>query len=125
MALREFLYPHLEVQLVLARSLEADEAHIGRGSLSREYQEVAARIRIAKPDAQRLQIKEGDHVEVSSKTGSVVVVAELSEEQPEGLVVMPPGPWAFAVIDSMLPSQGSKVRIKANKDAVTSIDKLP
>ncbi|MFW9934679.1 MAG: molybdopterin dinucleotide binding domain-containing protein [Candidatus Thorarchaeota archaeon] len=125
MALRDFLYPHLEVQLVLARSLEADEAHVGRGSLSKEYQEVAARIRIAERDAQRLQIKEGDHVEVSSKIGSVVVVAELSEVQPEGLVVMPPGPWAFAVIETMLPSQGTKVKIKANKEALTSIDSLP
>jgi formylmethanofuran dehydrogenase subunit D len=125
MGLRDFLYPQLEVQLILARALDVDEAHAAHGSLAKKYQEVAARINIASRDAQRLNLEVGDHVEVSSNIGSVVVVTEIQEEQPEGMAVMHPGPWAFAVIEVMVPSQGTRVTIKSSKDAVTTIDQLP
>jgi formylmethanofuran dehydrogenase subunit D len=125
MALRDFLYPHLEVYLILARALEGDEALVGLGSLSKEYQKVAARIRIASRDGQRLGLKEGDAVEVSSNSGNVVVIANLQENQPEGMVVMQPCPWAFAVIETMVPSQGTKVIIKSSKSPITPIGQLP
>ncbi len=125
MALRDFLYPHLEVQLILARALDVDELQAGQGSLSKEYQERAARITIASRDAQRLNLADGEKVEVSSKIGSVVVVAKLHEKQPEGIVVMQPGPWAFAVVESMVPSQGTQVIIKSTKRPITPIEKLP
>ncbi len=125
MALRDFLYPQLEVQLILARALDVDEVQAAKGSLSKEYQEVAARITISSRDAQRLNLKEGDRVEVRSEIGHVVVRAKLLETQPEGMVVMQPSPWAFAVIQAMVPSQGTKVIIKPSKGPVTSIDKFP
>jgi len=124
MALRDFLYPYIEVHLILARALDVDEAQAGHGSLSKDYQKVAARITISFRDAQRLNVKEGDMVEVTSKTGSVVVIATLHQNQPEGMVVMPPSPWAFALIESMFSSQGTRVSIKPSKGPVTSINKL-
>lgn len=124
MALRDFLYPHLEVTLILARALDVDEAQAGFGSLSNEYQQVAARIRISPRDAQRLNLKEGNHVMVSSDTGKVVVVAEIQSDQPEGMVVMHPAPWAFALIKAMIPSQGTEVTIKPSTEPVTPIDQL-
>jgi formylmethanofuran dehydrogenase subunit D len=125
MGLRDFLYPQLEVRLVLARALDVDEAHARQGSLSKDYQESAARITISSRDAQRLNLEEGHRVEVKSDIGQVTVRARLQENQPEGMVVMPPSPWAFAVINAMVPSQGTKVTIKPSKGRITPITNLP
>ena len=62
MGLRDFLYPQLEVRLVLARALDVDEAQASQGSLSKQYQECAARITISSRDAQRLNLEEGQLV---------------------------------------------------------------
>jgi len=98
---------------------------VGKGTLSPEYQELAARIKVAPGDAKRLNLQEGDYTEVSSKPGQVVVRVCIIENQPEGIVVMQPGPWSFAVIDSMGTSQGTVVVIKPSKGPITSIQDLP
>lgn len=125
MALRDFLYPQLEVRLLLARALDVDEAQVSQGTLSKEYEAVAARITISTRDAQRLGIKEDNFIEVSSETGTVIVRTHIKDKQPEGIVVMQPSPWAFAVIESMVPSQGTEVIIKPSKGPVTSSMDLP
>ena len=125
MTLRDFLYPQLEVRLLLARALDVDEAQASQGTLSKEYEKVAARITISARDAQRLGIKEGNFIEVSSKAGNVIVRTQLKENQPEGIVVMQPSPWAYAVIESMVSSQGTEVIIKPSKGPITSSTKLP
>ena len=125
MALRDFLYPQLEVRLLLARALDVDEVQVSQGSLSKEYEEVAARITISVRDAQRLGIKEGNFIEVSSEVGNVIVRTQLKENQPEGIVVMQPSPWAYAVIESMVPSQGTEEIIKPSKGPITPSSKLP
>ncbi len=53
------------------------------------------------------------------------MAARIRENQPEGIVVMAPSPWAFAVIESVIPSQGIKVQIKPSKGPITSISDLP
>ncbi len=124
MALRDFLYPYLEVRLILARALDVDMVQVGKGTLSKEYQEIAAQALISNKDAQRLNIKTGDFVELESRTGKVVVAAQVKDNQPEGLIVMQPSPWAFAVIESISSSQGTKVTIKPSKGSVTLIHDL-
>ena len=125
MGLRDFLYPQLEVRLVLARSLDVDEVQLGKGTLTPEYQELAARIKVASEDARRLNLTEGANLAVESKTGQVVVMVRIQENQPEGIVVMQPGPWAFAVIDSTETSQSTTVIIKPSQEPITSIQSLP
>ncbi len=125
MALRDFLYPQLEVRLLLARALDVDEVQVSQGTLSKEYEKVTARITISVRDAQRLGIKEGNFIEISSKVGNVIVRARLKENQPEGIVVMQPSPWAYAVIESMVPSQGTEVIIKPSKGPITTLAELP
>ena len=125
MGLRDFPYPQLEVQLVLARALDVDGVQLGKGTLTPEYQKLAARIKVAPGDARRLKLTEGTNLAGESKTGQVVVMVRIQENQPEGIVVMQPGPWAFAVIDSMETSQGSTVIIKPSQEPITSIQKLP
>ena len=125
MALRDFLYPQLEVRLLLARALDVDEAQVSQGTLSKEYEKEAARITISTRDAQRLGMKENNYLEVSSNAGRVIERTQIKEKQPEGIVVMQPRPWAFAVIESMIPSQGTEVTIKPIKGPITSPKDLP
>ncbi|MFW9985199.1 MAG: molybdopterin dinucleotide binding domain-containing protein [Candidatus Odinarchaeota archaeon] len=125
MALRDFLYPQIEARLILARALDADVVQVSEGTLAKEYEKVAAQITLSTRDAQRLNVNEGDFVEVGSKVGTVVVAAKLKEDQPERIVVMQPSPWAYAVIESMIPSQGTTVTIKPSKGPLTKIKELP
>jgi formylmethanofuran dehydrogenase subunit D len=55
----------------------------------------------------------------------VIVKAQIKEQQPEGIVVMPPSPWAFAVVETMVPSQGIDVIIKPSKGPITPSTNLP
>lgn len=125
MGLRDFLYPQLEVRLILARALDVDAAQMGSGTLTPEFQELAARIKVASGDAKRLNLEEGTNLEIKSNSGQVVVSVRIEENQPEGIVVMQPGPWAFTVIESMETSQSTKVVIKPSQEPVTSIQDLP
>ncbi|MFX1491988.1 MAG: molybdopterin dinucleotide binding domain-containing protein [Promethearchaeota archaeon] len=125
MALRDFLYPQIEARLILARALDVDVVQVSEGTLAKEYEKVAAQITLSTRDAQRLNVNEGDFVEVGSKVGTVVVAAKLKEDQPERIVVMQPSPWAYAVIESMIPSQGTTVTIKPSKGPLTKIKELP
>jgi formylmethanofuran dehydrogenase subunit D len=125
MALREFLYPSLELGLVIARALDADMASASQGVLSKEYEKVAARISLCPRDAQRLGLKEGNTVNIKSKTSQVVVNVRIDEKVPEGLAVMPPGPWTNALLPPRLPHQGIRITLKSTEEPVTSLDMLP
>lgn len=124
MALREFLYPSLELRLILARSLEVDVAAV-QGTLSTAYQEAAARITISKVDAQRLNLKEGTPIQVASKHGQVVVRLHIDEDAPEGLAIMPPSPYSHALLPPTPPHQGITVTLKSTTNPPTSLEDLP
>lgn len=125
MALREYLYPSLELKLVIARALEVDIALARYGSESNEYEKVAAWISLSPRDANRLGLKEGNAVHLTSTNGKVVVNVHVNMEGTEGLAVMPPGPWANALLPSKLPHQGITITLKQTKEPVTSTDELP
>ncbi len=124
-ALRDFLYPTLELKLVLARRLDVDTAAAKHGTLSATYREVAARIRLSTPDAQRLNVKAGDTVQVKSKTGEVVVQVHVDDKTPEGVAIMSPGPYANTLLPTSLPHQGTPITIKPVDAAVTLVEELP
>ncbi len=124
-ALREFLYPSIELKLVLARRLDVDTAAAKYGMLSPTYQEVAAKIRLSPLDAQRLDVKEGDIIQVTSKTGEVVVRAHIDDKTPEGLAIMSPGPYANALLPASLPHQGISITLKSIDGVVTPVEELP
>lgn len=124
-ALREFLYPTLELKLILARRLDADTAAAKHGVLSPAYREAAAKIILSVPDAQRLDVKDGDAVQVTSKTGEVVVLVHIDDKTPGGLAIMSPGPYANALLPASLPHQGISITLKSTDSAVTLVEKLP
>ncbi len=125
MALRDFLYPSLELSLVLARSLTVDKIASLHGTASNAFQNVAANITLNLLDGQRLGLHEGDAVEVSSKTRQVVVQVQLDEVTPEGMAMMPPSPWAFALVTEDEVSQGIAITVKPTKNTITPFESLP
>ena len=124
-ALREFLYPTIGLKLVLARRLDVDTAAAKYGVFSAAYQKVAAQIRISPIDAKRLDVKEGNLILVSSKTGEVVVRVHIDEKTPEDIAIMSPGPYANALLSTALPYQGIRVTLKSTDAAITKVEELP
>jgi len=125
MGLREYLYPALELKLVLARSLDVDSAAAGQGTLSKAYQEAVARVTLSTRDAQHLGLKEGTPVQVASKSGQVVVRAHLDTNASDGLAVMAPSPYASALLGASPPYQGTSVTVKPATGPITSLKALP
>lgn len=128
MALGDFLFPHLDLKLVIAHSFEVDiEAEKDKSST--EYQDLAARASFSKSDFQKLGIKEGGSVNIKSKAGQVVVSGYIDERLEKGVTSVPRGPWALALV--AVPTDGSPpkmhgIQVTATKtaDKVTSLDSL-
>ncbi|MFW9909073.1 MAG: molybdopterin dinucleotide binding domain-containing protein [Candidatus Thorarchaeota archaeon] len=128
MALGDFLFPHIEVELVIAHSFEADIAGTG-DKLSQGYMDVAARVALNKGDLQKLGLQDGKHVILKSKAGAVVVAAFGSEKVAEGLAVMPHGPWALALVavpsdDSPPVLHGVTIAATRTNDEITRPESL-
>ena len=128
MALGDFLFPHADLKLVIARSFEADVESV-KDILSKEFLDSAARVRLSKGDLQRLGLKDGGHASIKSKTGNIVVVAYGDEKVPEGSAVVPYGPWALALVsvpkdDSAPQLHGVSVTVTRSDDDVTPLESL-
>lgn len=128
MALGDFLFPHVDLKLIIARSFEAD-VESAKDILSKEFLDSAARLQLSKGDLQRLGLKDGGHANVKSKTGNIVLVAYGDEKVPEGSAIIPHGPWALALVavpkdDSSPQLHGVSVTVTRTDDKVTSLDAL-
>jgi formylmethanofuran dehydrogenase subunit D len=128
MALGDFLFPHADLKLVIARSFEAD-VESAKDILSKEFLDRAARVRLSKGDLQRLGLKDGGHASIKSKAGNIVLVAYGDEKVPEGSVVVPYGPWALALVsvpkdDSAPQLHGVSVTVTRSDDKVTPLEAL-
>jgi formylmethanofuran dehydrogenase subunit D len=128
MALGDFLFPHADLKLIIARSFEADVESV-KDILSKEFLDTAARVRLNKGDLQRLGLKDGGHANIKSKAGNIVLVAFGDEKVPEGSAVIPYGPWALALVsvpkdDSPPQFHGGSVTVTRSDDEVTSLESL-
>lgn len=128
MALGDFLFPHADLKLVIARSFEAD-VESAKDILSKQFLDSAARVRLSKGDLQRLGLKDGGNASIKSKAGNVVLVAYGDEKVPEGSAVIPYGPWGFALVsvpkdDSPPQLHGVSVIVTRSDDEVTPLDAL-
>jgi formylmethanofuran dehydrogenase subunit D len=128
MALGDFLFPHLELKLVIAHSFEVDiEAEKDKNS--KEYQNIAARASFSKRDFQKLGIKESGSVTIKSDTAQVIVSGYADERLEDGVASMPRGPWALSLVavptDSSPPKMhGIKITATKTDDKVTSLESL-
>lgn len=90
--------PKLRVTLLTGRTLEQG---IGKeqGKTSKEYVDSASACFIDPSDLKKLGIEENANVLVSTTFGSIVVKALSSPQAPhEGVIFIPYGPWANAIV---------------------------
>ena len=91
--------PKLRVTLITGRTIEQG---VGKetGKASKQYMESVSVCYIDPEDLKRLGIKEKTNVQVSTNYGSVVVKAVKSLRTPHpGVIFIPYGPWANAVVN--------------------------
>jgi formylmethanofuran dehydrogenase subunit D len=128
LSLGDFLFPKLELKLVIAHSSDT-EIKAARGKTSDEYIDSAARIRLNESDLKRLNLKENDVVEVKTKTGKIVVSAYIDEGVNSGMAVIPYSPWALALVDlpsdsSNIQLHGIRIEVSKTEEKITSLDEL-
>jgi len=86
-----------DVNIVTGRTIEQG-ANI-ENKLSQEYFEACARCEVGLEDLGALGVSEGSNVRVLTDFGTVVVPVVLCEGNPDGIVFIPMGPWANAVVN--------------------------
>jgi len=92
-------HPKLHVTLLTGRTIEQGVGK-ERGKASREYMESVSVCYMDPEDLKKLGIKEKTNVLVSTDYGSVVVKASKSLRAPHpGVIFIPYGPWANAVVN--------------------------
>jgi formylmethanofuran dehydrogenase subunit D len=90
----------LKVTLLTGRSLGQAKGKV-TGKFSEEYLRNVAVCELDPEDLKSLGISPGQNVQVTTKTGSVVVRAAIASQSAQrGIVFMPYGPWVNMVIAS-------------------------
>ncbi len=128
MALGDFLFPHLEAKLVIARSFESDIESVGNKH-SEDYKKTTALVKLNTADLKRLGLKDDMTVEITADKTRVIVRAIGDAKVPIETAVMVHGPWAMALVPipegkAPLQMHGIKVTIKKSDDEITSIQSL-
>lgn len=128
MSLGDFLFPNVELKLIIARSFKTD-IEVARGIPSDRYTNETAIVRLHHSDMQKLSLKEGSTVSLKSSSGSVVVKAIADDKTPEGHAVMPQGLWALALVaipegTSPPAKHGIAVIATRSTEDITSIESL-
>ncbi|MCD6088096.1 tRNA CCA-pyrophosphorylase [Candidatus Bathyarchaeota archaeon] len=96
----------MRVLIITGRTINQG-CHKERGKLSKEYAESVSICEMNEEDMQKLGIKDGDRIKITTKYGSIVLTARRSRKiQHPGIVFVPYGPWANYVIDSSTEGTG-------------------
>lgn len=118
----------VQLTLVLAETHDSELAK-KRGTESSEFAKEAAKAFLSPRDMKALGVNDGDVVTISLATAEVSVRAFADEGVPEGIVIMPPGPWSTALLPpiagslGMPPQGGIKVTVKRG-GRLTRLDEL-
>jgi formylmethanofuran dehydrogenase subunit D len=128
MSLGDFLFPNVELKLVIVRSFKTD-IEVARGIPSDKYTIETAVVRLHHGDMQKLSLKEGSTVSLKSPSGSVVVRVIADDKTPEGCAVMPQGPWALTLVaipEGVSPPilHGIAVTATRSTEDITSVETL-
>lgn len=92
--------PSLNVTLLTGRTLRQGQGK-EYGKLSERYWKSVAICEVDPEDLNRMGIKDGKPVRITTKHGSVAVLAVKSLRGPHaGKVFVPYGPWASVIVDS-------------------------
>lgn len=66
---------------------------------SKAYFDAAGYCEMNSQDAGKIGVRPGDNIKVTTDFGSVVVPLKICDGNPDGLIFIPMGPWANAVVD--------------------------
>jgi len=118
----------MEFILITGRTmLQGEQIHNKCGE---EYMKVCAVCEMNPEDMRELGVRDGDVVKVSSEAGEVNVYVRASDSLDRGIVFIPMGPWANAVVprgtDSTgMPSfKGVRVKIEKSDGKVLTAEEL-
>lgn len=90
----------MEFFLITGRSIDQGVALEGQ-KLGRENIKACAICEFDKDDFVKLDCMIGTPVKVTTKFGEIIVYSQISEQGPHpGIIFIPMGPWANAIIDS-------------------------
>lgn len=96
----------LQVTLLTGRTIEQGVGK-ERGKASLEYFEACSMVYMDGEDMNKLGLREGDKVEITTPNGSVVLRAiKYPRASTPGLVYIPYGPWANAIVSDATTSIG-------------------
>ena len=96
----------LPVTLLTGRTIEQGVGK-ERGKASHEYFEACSMVYMDGADMKKLGLRDGDKVQVTTPNGSIVLRAVKYPRAPTpGLVYIPYGPWANAIVSDATTSIG-------------------
>lgn len=101
------------------------------GKLSKEYVENVAVCEMNSKDMEKLNIRDGDKVKVTTEFGSVTVTAKKSRRiRSPGIIFIPYGPWANLILTSDTHStgmpllKGVQAEVEPTDETVLSLEDL-
>ena len=116
----EFLAaPECRVVIVTYPDIFRTEAGLRHGKFSSEYQELSAVIVLDPEDMAKIEVKDGDLVEIKSEAGAVVVRAKESEKEHPGIGYMPEGAWA-----NVLGASPASAKVSQSQQEIPAIEEV-
>lgn len=97
---------------------------------SKAYFNSAAYCEMNSGDAKKIGVQPGNNIRVTTDFGSVVVSLRICEGNPDGLIFVPMGPWANAVVDpstagcGMPGFKGVKAVVEATSESAPTMQEL-
>jgi formylmethanofuran dehydrogenase subunit D len=114
----------LEVKIVTVRDIFQDEA-ARKGRFTDEYRRLSAQITLDKQDMAKLGAKDGQSLLVKNETGSIVVAARTSDDDPHpGLAFMANGPWSNQLAKDKICSASISASVSLSNESVTEISEI-
>lgn len=120
----------MEFTLITGRTINQGRGK-EHGKFSEEYLANVAVCEMNPEDMRRLNIKDGTNIWITTEVGSVIVKARKSRRiKTPGVIFMPYGPWANAVIKpesegtGMPLLKGLKANVEPTEDKVSNLQDL-
>ena len=119
----------MEVTLISGRTANQGIG-LEEGKLSKKYIDSVNHVQLSSEDADKLGLKEGDRVKITTGYGSIVVAWTPDKGLDQGIVFFPYGPWANQVYSSVTGSTGMPImkgipaKIEVTQDAVPSLEEI-
>ena len=121
----------IEMKITLISGRTANQGiGLEEGKLSKKYAESVNHVQLNLDDAEKMSLKSGDRVKVSTDNGSVTVNWAPEKGLDSGYVFFPYGPWANQVFASSTSSTGMPIMkgipaaIEPSDEKVLSLDEI-